>query len=105
MSLLVVNFPELNSKLKTEIYVQATSNPESMDRFLILYTNEGHPVSEILKRLSEAEFPLNEYLKELRVKNAKRDVYVYRNPFTKQEYKLNYGILSELINKIQNLLI
>lgn len=105
MSLPVINFLELNSKLKTEIYVQATTNPESMDRFLIIYTNEGYPVSEVLKRLSEAEFPLNEYLKELRVKNAKEAVYIYRNPFTKQEYKLNYGILNELINKIQNLLI
>lgn len=105
MSLPVVNFLELDSKLKMEIYVQATTNPESMDRFLIIHTNEGYPVSEILKRLTEAEFPLNEYLKNLRIKNIRRTMYIYRNPFTRQEYNLNYGILNELINKIQNLLI
>lgn len=105
MSLPVVNFLELNSKLKTEIYVQATWNPESMDRYLIIYTNERYSISEILKRLSEAEFPLNDYLKDLCIKNARKNVYIYKDPFTSKEYKLNYGILNELINKIQNLLI
>lgn len=105
MSLPVINFLELDKTLKSRIHINATRNTETMNRFLLIFTNEHYPMSEVLKVLSEAEFPLSEYLKELRIKNARREPYIYTDPFTTIQYTLNYKVLDGLMKKIENLMI
>ena len=105
MSLPVINFLELDKSLKNQIHLRAIKEPRLMDQFLLIFTNEHYPISQVLETLSQAEFPLNEYLKELRIKNVRRDSYIYTNPITSIQYTLNYKVLDGLIKKIENLMI
>ena len=105
MSLPEIDFRELDGSLKNQIHLRAIKRPDLMDQFLLIFTNKYYPISKILETLSQAEFPLNDYLKELRIKVYNKVSYSYQDPYTKTQYTLNYEILDDLIKKINNLLI
>lgn len=102
------HFLDLNDMEKEEILREAKMSPKSMDLYLLIFIQDNtmkkdEIISQLIKTLSEANFGMNTYIKQLKEKTNKHETYEYSNRIYGHYYILEYTSLNPLLEYLKPL--